>query len=229
MATWPRHWLLSFGGLFYLEDEWQCSLRFRWPTSVTTEPTDAEMIAFAESGIADVATDLGTWWAASQTGGSRVAQLDHCKLNAIGSDGHYLDPIHTTQHEYLPAVVPAAFPGATGNTLPQIALALSLTTGAARGPAAHGRIYMPSQIFVMSGYRIDPTPLGLVLSQFHTLITALNDWPGVDPPWAPVVSVVGQSRGGHARAVTGIRVGDIYDSQRTRRGKLTENYVAQTL
>jgi len=229
--TWPRHYLLVFGGAFWSQEIWQCGIRMRWPGTLSPEPSDSDMIAYAAGGLADVSADVAAYWADTHVGASRKAILNWVKFNAINSEGNYLDSENSNEHVLTTPVTPPAFSPLGTETIPQAALCLGMTTAAKRGPASKGRIFLPPQQYVyQSGSpRIDTTALGQILTAFHTFIAALNNWPGTDVPHDPVVSVLSPVGSGHSKPVTGVRVGDLYDTQRRRRNRLTESYTVQTV
>lgn len=103
----------------------------------------------------------------------------------------------------------------TGGLPPQIALVVSLTTGA-RGPRGRGRMYVP--IRSASGANTRPiastvTSLGTNTRTFLKAIRAVG----------PVPAVVNQSIGTYS-GITGISVGNAFDVQRRRVNRVSETY-----
>jgi hypothetical protein len=144
-----------------------------------------------------------------------ATKCDTIKVNLIGVDGKYVNE-QTVLYEYdSPQTHNNAnrFP-------PQVAVAVSLETGARRGLAARGRFYVPNPISIMddNGLLTDAGALSL-RDAAVTLLSGVEDaLPGWD---LGVVSDVGAGR---QRAVTGVRVGRVFDTIRSRRAQLDEQY-----
>lgn len=147
---------------------------------------------------------------------SNAAVLTTIKLNEIGTDGRYTSATDTVLAEVNPTVA-----GALGiQTPPQIALAVTLRTGARRGLAASGRYYLPSPILALAATGV--LDAADVLGVRDSSVTWLNEVNAALPGWdVGVVSDVGV---GAQRAVTGVQVGRVYDTIRSRRTSLREQY-----
>lgn len=127
-----------------------------------------------------------------------------------------------------------SFPATTvkgGNTAPpfppQCALVATLIAGSGKGLAGKGRMYLPGINAVLDGSgHINSTFTQLIandLAAFFDTVNGLIGAPGV---------VINASKG-HAKLagigarnvpVNGIRVGNVYDTQRRRRNALAETY-----
>lgn len=148
---------------------------------------------------------------------SKYAKLDRIKLNQIGIDGRYTQDV-TLEHEFNPVIEGAS----TLIVPPQVALAFTLDTSVRRGRASHGRFYLP-----MPGIAAEPATGALAASttnayatQARTMLNAIVVALGL--PYRPVVtSKLGL---GEERNVTGIRVGRVLDTIRSRRTSLPEDY-----
>lgn len=146
------------------------------------------------------------------------ATLDTLKLNLIGTDGRYVDKTNTVQYDY-PDPVPKGV--SSGTVPPQVALAITLRTIARRGLASSGRFYVPVPAYDLTADgRLSVANATTIVGYATTLLNALDD--AMDD-WTPgVVSNVGA---GARRVVSHVEVGRVYDTIRTRRISLPEEYV----
>jgi hypothetical protein len=199
------HSRVSFGGRLISTGEpdeiWSCNV------NVIHTGTDAAYMAA-------ILTPLRGWFG-SDSQCSQSSSIDYVKVNAIGPNGGYADPTSTTQHIYDGGRGPVA-PAA-----PSImSLATSWSTALGRGPGAHGRIYLPNFVQAAAGTMQVPNSFALaVQAAGKALLTALSNGGGT-----PVVaSAVGS---GSNTTITGVRVGDIYDTQRRRKNAYNEVYVS---
>lgn len=145
------------------------------------------------------------------------AKLETIKLNLIGADGKYVSDT-TVFHDFATPVAGTA----TGNTYPpQIALAITLRTAKKRGLAASGRFFLPGPGRVLQADgRLSIADATAYATAATTLLNALTtNLPGWDPG---VVSKVGA---GAENPVTHVEVGRVYDTIRSRRTSLPEEYV----
>lgn len=169
-----------------------------------------------EALVEAVADATATFFTAARI--STAAYLTLLKFNNIGPDGRYASDSETTQWEYDPAVR-----GTIGaSPAPQIALAVSLMTAAARGRAHAGRFYLPvpSQAPETTGL-ISTADAQTVGTAATAWLRALNDL----MPEGRVVGVASDVGAGTFRPVTHVRVGRVLDTIRSRRRALAENYV----
>jgi len=146
---------------------------------------------------------------------SRNATLTAVKWNLIGEDGRYVNP-NTRQHDFEPPVK-----GAVVNTPPpQVSLAISTVTGLQRGRASKGRWFLPLPGAQMTDEgRMSTSDQQVALNASRDFLVALNAAAG---PWhAGVVSNVGT---GAQHPITGVRVGRVFDTIRSRRDKFDEDY-----
>jgi hypothetical protein len=124
---------------------------------------------------------------------------------------------------------------------PQITLAATMTTELQRGLASKGRMYLPGISWtVNSGTgRLDSSTTNAIGTQFKTLLDAYNADP--DIPGSVIVASKGHKttaldsdnhpvyENGRNSFVTGLRIGDVYDTQRRRRNNLAEQYNTKVL
>jgi hypothetical protein len=144
-----------------------------------------------------------------------TSKCDTIKINLIGTDGKY-ESDQTVLYEYTTQQTHNSgvkYP-------PQVAVAVSLTTAVRRGLAARGRFYVPNPIASMDddGLLTSTAALQLRDSAFTFLQAVEKALPGWD------LGVVSDVREGAQRGVTGIRVGRVFDTVRSRRAQLDEQY-----
>jgi hypothetical protein len=204
-----NHALLSFGGTLRGTDEqWSCGLRFGGTIS-------AETVTQGE--CATLAGVLSTWVNASTTIGQQ-AHLSWVKYNRLNNLGKYIEA-QTNVIYYEPAAEPRAV---TVSTHPnQIALVASLETGFKRGLAHIGRIYLPiPTASVGNDGRISTTAQDSAAADVKTLIDALNNALPMN-----TIMIMSKVREGETRVVTGVSVGRVLDTMRSRRTSLKESRV----
>jgi hypothetical protein len=184
------------------------------------------------------AEEIAGHWATFFTHGSSEFGSNYLttqvKVASIGTNGNtILDEIDYYIYPTPPAGTngPTPFP-------PQISLALTLTSDVQRGLASKGRMYLPginASIGTTTG-KIASGVVGPIADQAKVFFDALIgnlDVPGrpilaskghrivnSDPPaWANPVNAT----------VTGLRLGDVYDTQRRRRNAIPESFTPRVL
>lgn len=165
---------------------------------------------------AEVITEVSRYFGNSSAPLSLQAALTQIKLNVIGVDGKYLYD-DTIVHDF-PTPVPG---GGSANIAPQLSLVVGTTTSAARGRAHAGRYYLPLPAGAPeapSGV-LSTTYQNAAANQAKLFLDTLND--ALFPWHAGVVSNLGT---GTQRNITGIRVGRVIDTMRSRREKIPESY-----
>lgn len=118
-------------------------------------------------------------------------------------------------------------PGAGSPLPPQIALVATLIAGSGKGLAGKGRMYLPGiKETVDGGGRLSAAysqGVATKLAAFFNTINASFDIPG-----QVINASKGRSKlagiGARSVPVNGVRVGDVYDTQRRRRNSLNETY-----
>lgn len=200
------HNLLAFGGsLFSGLEEWSCTLR-----STTTGTDDDAGATAALAAIGDV---VSLWVQGNPIMGAQ-ARLGWLKFNRVGVDGKYLS--NTTRlREFTPERVNAS---GGGNYPAQIALVATLETGAQRGLAHRGRIFLPCPRFGIGvDGRITAEDAQTAATSVATLLGNLNSATGYGS-----TIVASRTRSGDQRVVTGVTVGRVLDTMRSRRTSLPE-------
>jgi hypothetical protein len=223
-----QHLLLQWGGKLPGNEQWSCSIRLaEQPPHIPGSnyvPLESDIDSWLNGAIKNAVLSYHT---AQASHIDARCKLSFAKLNAVGIDGKYLNPL---THEYVFADVGGG--GANyGNFPNQNTVAVSLTTGYSRGPAHRGRFYLP-----LPTVQIDPN--GQIAVGFiqdieqatKTFLEAVADVPGIDAPNSMTPVVMSRKSGAPAyRVITGVSVGMVMDTQRRRRKSLAENYLNKDL
>lgn len=215
--VWPSHMLVSFGGQWTSGDAigeiWECGIR-------TVREVDGGFCSDPDNYLSEVHGPLSTWFHGAGTA-SAFAQMKYVKANNINPDGTYQDPV-THVYDYPSAVVGVETQRMDGIS----SLCYSWTTGISRGLAHRGRIYPPNGIYALAGaFTVSSSDTDLAVTRAKALLDAIKQLDGGSPMLPAVVSGV---RGGAVQPITGVAVGNVYDSQRRRRNRLQETYSADT-
>jgi hypothetical protein len=214
MAFPGPHMLLVIGGKLGAAEDWTMSLRIG--------EFDAQTAAQETAAMGVLKTFIGTHWARSDIPISQGAKLGYIKYNQIGPDGKYVRSA-TNVSDYTPPIVGS-------NISPiypfQVSLVATLETSVNRGLASKGRIFLPCPKYPSIGQNmtLDPANAALAAKWVADLITGINNSAGVG---TVVVGSNGFSekvpdRPGVFRNVTGVNVGTVFDTMRSRRHKLIE-------
>jgi len=203
------HWYVQWGGKLPGSEIWSCSLRMAFTGTGTADNSPS----FATS-VANAVSAFHT------TAGSMIdatCKLSYCKVNVVGTDGHYISP--TTQETVFADL---AGPNSGGPLHPnQVALAVSWTTGVTRGPAHRGRFYLPMpSVVIGADTLVTTTARDSVKTRATALLTALN----AIRTDAKVAVFSRKSGAATNRLVQGVEVGRVLDTVRRRRNKLAELY-----
>lgn len=217
--AYPYHYLFAFGGTLLGGSEiWTNTIRF---VATGTPDEDYDQAERAE-GLTTVMAEGFALTGAATLGYSSNVRLEWGKFNAIGPDGKYASESDTYVFD-LPSNGVVGSVGAS-NYIPQVSLAVSWGTDRARGPASKGRIYIPMPGFMPgTNGRLAAAQTQAIASAWAAQIDRLNDevqGTGQELPIACVVSGVN----GAFSPITNVRVGDVLDTQRSRRNALTESY-----
>jgi hypothetical protein len=146
----------------------------------------------------------------------QTAKLAWMKYNAIGVDGKYARST-TNRHDW---VTPIAGGGSVSNVVPnQVCLVMTLETAVARGLANAGRIYwpLPGQAPLAADGLLPVTAQTAAATAGKAFIEGLNE---VITNGA--IGVASKVREGAQHSVTGVSVGRVLDTMRSRRTSLVE-------
>lgn len=203
-----EHYLLAFGGPLRGGEIWTMGLRMTAPSPPGGEgPTTAALDSLHAA--------LKSWWVGGIS--SNAAGLAWSKLNRILPSGKYADAYTIRKDEPTPVYrnVSVQYPN-------QIALVATLTTGLSRGMACRGRMFFPVPAVVMedSDGRLSTASATAAATNVAALLNNLNAATGGCT--VGIFSKGGLSGVGASRPVTGVEVGRVLDTMRTRRSALIE-------
>lgn len=217
------------GTMFSAAEQWSTGFFMGSPT---TDVTGVNAPA-AQS----IATAWTTFFNAAGSKISNSYNTTQVKVAMLNEDGT------TNLDEIDYYTYPAPIIG--GNTAaplpPQITLAATLTSDNQRGLAAKGRMYLPgvnAALFAAEG-KIGIADTGTISTNLKTFFDAVNLGAGV--PGKVILASKGRKSqdtgtdgqpiyiGGVSAWVTGLRVGNVYDTQRRRRNGLVETYSTKVL
>lgn len=199
--------------------------RFSYGLALTRSETPGWVPPLAEVSFQEVCEDLAAdvvaFHSSAAVNLSGHAILEGVKFAAIGADGRYTsDPFLVDVADTGGA---APFSGITDAILPQSALAISLNT-ARRGSSGRGRFYLPMPVVAVGGDMVVPEVIrDNMAAAAQTFLNNVYNTPGIDvTDLTPVVA----STKGFLSAVTGVRVGRVIDTIRSRRRSIDEGYEA---
>lgn len=156
------------------------------------------------------------WGNFSRATGLKVAALDEL--------GHYLaEPL-------VRDIQSPASGSSTGLVYPQDTVVVSLRSSSTFGEANRGRMYLPH----IAINRVTATPfmngtnIAACATAAQTFLNGVNDITntGADPAALTIMSSKGA---GAAKAVVSMAIGNVLDTQRRRRNRLTEQYTSRSV
>lgn len=165
----------------------------------------------------ELALAARNFWNSIKANASTDHALTAIRINAVQADGKVVNGANMA---YLQTPIAGQ---ATGSSQlpPQIAVVMSLRTGA-RGAGGRGRMYLP---LTGSGLndrgRIGSVPATTLVASGKAFLEALHV--------AGPLPVVANEKANTYSAITGVQIGNIFDTQRRRRNSLTEVYTAGDL
>lgn len=225
MAYTQAHIVLQWGGSLYGSEIWVNTARLAFPTVALNE--EALILNYANSGLASGVHALLKTWFSATTLWSTAVNFMWSKTNAVDKDGHYLDKDNANR-------VDEAGAGVAGTGTPvlpsQVSMAATWTTGATRGLAHAGRIYLPmlSSTPVAGTGLIPAGTITTINNRVKALGDVLNGLTAEPTLGVPKLSIMSKVRGGETHKVLGVKTGLVYDTQRRRRSSLIENWSAVT-
>lgn len=211
------HYSVQMSGKLF-GDIWCCTLHMAsaipipdWLRDEIPGPDDPDSV------VQDIGRDIKAWWLRPISGISNAATLDLIKVAEIDPDSK----------KYVGDAREVVFtPGVQGTqdyAAPQNTIAISLLTGLRKGAAARGRIYPPTgDLAVQADGHLGEAQITAICQSAKQLLEDLGNAPGMD---AGSLRVVVLGKGGVARKVTEVAVGNVADTQRRRRNALRESYV----
>lgn len=215
-AQRPVHVTIS-GSMLGGGEQWQTGFYMGFADKDANVPTQA----FADV----VRTEWAKFWTTVNSGISSTYKFEAVKCVRLEKNGLYGNS-DVVQSFPTPAVAGGA--GALQHP-PQVALVATLIGGSGKGLGGKGRMYLPGVNIQIDSTGHLPagtaTPIATNLAAFFNAIDASVDAPG------HVINVSRGTRklmgwGARNVKVNGVRVGNVYDTQRRRRNALAESYAA---
>lgn len=201
--TFPTKLLrLSIGGSLYTTDQWSMNIHFTTAGAVAPAVNLLPACqAFMES------VDQFAWNDTAKLGFVKFNEIDHITgkySDAGGSNAHYPNP-------ELEAIGQAS-------QIPQASTCVTLGTAKARGRGHSGRIYLPGYVAPgVNGHSLAAS----CVSVANSVATWINAVTLFDPALTAVIwSKIDDS----VTPITHVKVGDVVDTQRRRRGSIPEVY-----
>ena len=202
------------GSMLGGSEEWQTGFYLGQAAGAAQVPTQA---------YADVVRDAWKTWFTINGMVHQSYTFTQVKLARLGTDGKY-DGSDVVVSTPATAVV-----GAYGGSLmpPQIALVATLIAGSGKGLAGKGRMYLPgiSAGLAANGH-LDQTFCGTVATSLATFFNTINS--SFEAPGRAINASKGHEKllgvGARNVPINGVRVGNVYDTQRRRRNALAETY-----
>lgn len=175
-----------------------------------------------QAGIDQIGAAWKTFFSTNTTAIASTYKFTAAKAVMLNNDGKSLP--ETAKYHYPAAPVA----GANGVTrMPaQISLVATLTNTLPRGLATKGRMFLPgiASSVTDTGKISQPVAAAIATNLKLFFDTVYSD---ADTPGNPVLASLGSGPlqlGGVIRPVTGIKIGDVWDTQRRRRNQFTELY-----
>jgi hypothetical protein len=169
-----------------------------------------------------------TYWKNVTSRFSSQWKYDYIKVATHGTDGKTIPD--SVIYSYPTSPVSG---GSTSDSFPpQVALVATLISNNQRGLAAKGRMFLPGiNANIGADGRLASSNQTDILTNFKTFMSNVNSLQ--DSPGVIVLASQGRKAplvGGPAnKAVTSVRLGNVYDTQRRRRNQLVEVYQTQPL
>lgn len=201
MAAVRNLYRLVFSGRLFAAESWSCSLHI-----------DAGNLVVFDPSIFQAA--LTTWFQSTDARISDAARLDEIKCNRINPvTGRYIEGQTSAllQNDMATGVAQA--------TAPQLSVVISTRTALDRGRGHAGRFYPPSGAATpLPDGRIQTVAAGSMATTAATLLSAINAQVLGSAGHLVVFSKVAQT----VEPITGVRVGCVIDTMRSRRTSLPE-------
>ena len=209
---------LTYGGSVAGEDVWSNSF------NLETALADSAPQLFDDLDPNDFHTAANTFYRQSNLGLAAYNTFDYIKLALIGEDGKQ---IGEPKIKYFTGSINGNGPSSMA---PQNSIVVTLGTGVPRGAGSKGRIYLPAGFADVTGSTGKLSTAACESIRDKTIVwiksinaqTALTGYPAA-------VSVISTARPGLNLVVDRVSVGNLVDTQRRRRNKLTEIYVEAPL
>lgn len=183
----------------------------------------------------DIAEYWSTFWTTANSVISIYYRTLEVKVAQLGTDGK----TDLASIDYYTLPTPVTGGGGGSAQPPQTSLVATLTSDVQRGLGSKGRMYLPgiNSAVTNTGKVTATTPTNVSLN-LKTMFDAINA--DADIPGSVILASHGHKLttvpGGDVTyiepvntLVTGLRIGDVYDTQRRRRNGLSEVYTTRVL
>lgn len=207
---------VTFGGTVYSgADIWSNGINFGLQNA-DLEITKADLEGVAQR----VSSDIAVWFRSVNAQISNRAQLEWVKVAVIGKDGKYeLDA------DVFDLETPASGASTVVN-YPQLTLALTMETMKRRSPGRFARIFPPLNAPVIgTNGRVAQSNAINQRDAFASLLKEMTDQLRVLLPGVVSPIVASEKTDQHYPILT-VKVGDVVDTQRSRRNAIKETYTA---
>jgi hypothetical protein len=218
----PTHRVTMMGTCLGGTEIWNTGFWLGTDTTAAGPPTQAEADA--------IKTAWNTFFVNGTSKIYSSYKCDGIKVAWVMEDGTS-DASYTKYSYYTTAIS-----GTSTDTLmmpPQISLAATLTSAKARGFGSKGRMYLPGvNAPILSTGKITTGTVAAIAGNLKTFFDAVNASASV--PHNVILNATASTKAGSTHdaeiwEVTGVKVGDVYDTQRRRRNQLAESYSAVAL
>lgn len=213
MAYPSAHYLLSFGGGLPGGEEWSTSLRFTGSDPGTL---------LIEQALCEEYDAVVVNWFTTYSELSDRNTHQWTKFNYIGTNGRYVYPFTALVDHGAGATGPY-----TETEYPnQIAIVVTMHTALGRGRASKGRMFLPipgAGINASTGI-LESTDRNVITSGMVTFIEALNAVNALG-----FATVMSSLETGAQALITGVSVGRVLDTMRSRRTSLEETRVVSPI
>lgn len=199
-----------------------------WSSGFYHGNAGADCDAPTQAMVDAIATAWQTFFTASTTKIGAEWKTQTVKMVTLNTDGS-TDTGSVQYHNYSPSIAGslngAHFP-------PQIALVATMTSPLVRGIGSKGRMYIPGPQYVLdSTGHISATDTGNMKTNFATFLGHCLSPGGSSnvPVLASRGRIVPTPIDGVIKEINGIKIGNVYDTQRRRRNALVEAYQSSAL
>lgn len=214
--SYPQNFIkVTFGGTVYEgSDIWSCGINFGTFSQGENEINAANLGLIAQL----VSVPIENWF---KNGNSRIsnnAKLEWVKVAVIDKNGKYSKEAGI--HDYGTAIAG----GTTSSPAPQLTTVMTMESSKRRAPGRFARIYPPlcAPALQKSG-RIAPNDMTTMIQHFARFLqdatVAVRQGAGFS-----VTPIVASQLTDDHNEVKSVKMGDVIDTQRTRRNAFKETY-----
>jgi hypothetical protein len=227
-VVYPTHYRAVIEGGFFdgsgnKVESWSTSIRIGVTSIGTTTTLDAP--DFIDN---ELTTFCNTVFHTIRFNGQ--VKVDKLSMNQIGPDGRYVD--QSTSHFKILSGTDRIGGDGSSTLLPlQTSVVATLRSAKDRGPASHGRMFLPvPQVAIDSDWKIRNDHLQLLLTDLQTGLGQLSgSGSAVTGAYSFFPALVSPKGTGSLERITRVGVGRVLDTMRSRRRSLPEAHAYATL